>query len=329
MTDSKYPSLQVIGALFVAALIMGGFLYGCDTARMPMLNPVGDVTGQIYELLSLSTMVMLAIIVPTMLGTIWVVWRFREGSGNKDFDPDFDHSPVIDKITFYVPLVTIVVLGSITWVYTHRLDPYRAREAAPGTTRTPFEIQAVSLDYKWLFIYPQAGIATVNEMVAPTNRSVTIRITSDPMMTAIFIPSLVSQIYAMTGMETRANFMSPRSVVVEGANAMYSGPEFYKQRFKVRIVSEAEFDSWQTAVAGGQPAAAGANAEPKLDFARYLKLAERTAGYPITSFSTVEPDLFQKVVRQYSPEYRVNPLPEAPSRTSSRSGMQPAQHKGH
>ncbi|MCA0418042.1 MAG: COX aromatic rich motif-containing protein [Proteobacteria bacterium] len=293
---------------------------------MPMLNPVGDVTTTILDLFKFSTIVMLVIIVPVILGTLWIAWRYRDRPDHQGYDPQFDHSPTIDKFTFYVPLLTIATLGSLTWVYTHRLDPYRVR--AGGSTPVPFEIQAVSLDYKWLFIYPEAGVATVNEMAAPIDRPVTIRITSDPMMTSLFIPSLVSQIYAMTGMETRANFMAPVTAELDGANAMYSGPGFSKQRFKVRLLAQPDFGAWLKTI-GGDASAGTAKREPMLDMARYRTLAERSEGYPVTYFRAVAPGLFEQVVQQYQPRYRMNPLlarAEAPGATTAAAA---ATHRGH
>ncbi len=310
------PRLIHVGVTSIAALVLSG----CEVANMPMLNPVGDVTTAEYELLKISTFVMSVIGLPIILATLWVVWRYRASANNEDFETKFDHSSLINKVTFFVPLLTIFALGTLTWVYTHRLDPYRPRN--DGSNLPPYEIQAVSLDYKWLFIYPDKSVAIVNELVAPIGRAVTIRVTSDPMMTSIFIPSLISQIYAMTGMETRANFMAPTPAVLDGANAMYSGPQFEKQRFKVRLVPMAQFQSWLQLVAGGAPIVSQGGdikSEPLLDFARYRKLAERTPGYPITAFNKVEPGLFQRIVQQYEPRYRMNPLPMAPQKSANNS----------
>ena len=251
MTRNVVKRLSRNTARAIGLALLLPALAACSRANMPMLNPVGDVTETILELLTISTVVMLAIVVPVIAGALWIAWRYRDRPDHAGYDPKFDHSPVIDKVTFYVPLLTIAVLGSLTWIYTHKLDPYKVRPG--GDTSTPYEIFAVALDYKWLFIYPSAGVATVNELVAPIDRPVTIRITSDPMMTSLFIPSLVSQIYAMPGMETRANFMAPVAAELDGANAMYSGPEFYRQRFKTRLVAQPAFDEWLAKVGGKAP----------------------------------------------------------------------------
>ena len=196
------------------------------------------------------------------------------------------------------------MLGALTWVYTHRLDPYRPM---PGNGR-PYEIQAISLDYKWLFIYPEEGVATINELVAPTGRPVTLRMTSDPMMTSIFIPGLISQIYTMPGMETRANFMAHSPAVRQGANAMYSGPGFEYQRFKTRLVSPEEYSAWIAAVKQGR--AGSEKNVALLDWAVFNTLLPQSTVNPVTHYASVEPDLFQRAIRKYMPHYQLKPLPD-------------------
>ncbi|MFV0295179.1 MAG: COX aromatic rich motif-containing protein [Hyphomicrobiaceae bacterium] len=306
----------------VVVLVLVGLLFsGCNVSRMPMLNPVGYVTHTVYELLIVATIIMLAIIVPIMIATLWVAKRYRDSENHEGFDPNFDNNVMLDKVTHYVPLLTIVLLGVLNWVYTHKLDPYRP---LPGPQ--PYEIQAVSLDYKWLFIYPESGVATVNEMAAPVGRPVTIRITSDPMMTSIFIPNLINQIYAMTGMETRANFLAPKAAVLDGANAMYSGPEFFAQRFKVELLPEDKFAAWLKDAGGDK---AKVKTEPMLDMARYTELAKRSKGYPVTYFAKVEPRLFETIVRQYQPSYHMNPLPAAKAQSGASASAQSHEKQGH
>ena len=281
------------------ALLM---LSGCS--RMPMLNPVGTVGETETRLFYLAVGVMLLIIVPVILLTLWFAWRYRASSSKDGYDPKFTNSSIISQITLFVPLFTIAVLGTITWIYTHRLDPYRPM---PGHA-APYEIQAISLDYKWLFIYPEEGVATINELVAPTGRPVTLRMTSDPMMTSIFIPGLISQIYTMPGMETRANFMVHAPTVRQGANGMYSGPGFEYQRFKARLVSPEDFQGWVASVKQGK--GEGEKHEAVLDWARFNALLPQSTVNPVTYFASVEPDLFSRAVRKYMPHYQMNPLPD-------------------
>lgn len=289
------------------ATLLPFFLSACSTAKMPMLNPNGYVGESELDLLKITTLIMAVIVVPLIIGLFWIVWTYRSSTEHDDFDPEFDHSPLLHKITLYVPLITITALGALTWVYTHRLDPYRPVKA----DETPYEIQAISLDYKWLFIYPEEGIATVNELAAPVGRPVTIRVTSDPMMTSIFIPGLISQIYAMPGMETRANFLADKAEQMEGANAMYSGPGFSTQRFTTHLLSDDDFDAWLTGVRDGTGGSGDekAKTEQKLDFDRYAKMVPVTKSEPVTHFTSVDPGLFQKVIQKYMPHYMMSDLP--------------------
>ncbi len=278
-------------------------LAGCGKDSMPILNPVGEVARDEASVFYMSVIVMLVIIVPVMIGTLWIAWRYRASSNHDDFDPEFDDSPIIHQVTLFVPLFTIGILSAITWVYTHKLDPYRPLEG----DKPPYEIQAVSLDYKWLFIYPEEGIATVNELVAPTNRPVTLRLTADPMMTSIFIPGLISQIYTMPGMETKANFLADKEAVLQGANAMYSGPGFEYQRFKTRLINPDRFENWVGAVKQGSSDAP--SQAQMLDKSVYLTLTPQSTDNPVTHYSAIEPGLFTHIVRKYMPGYVMNPLP--------------------
>ncbi len=297
------------------ALLMLILLGGCSRDRIPMLNPVGAVGEAEAELFYLSVGVMSAIIVPVILVTLWFAWRYRASSRNDAYDPKFSDSSAISKVTLLVPVLTIAVLGALNWVYTHRLDPYRPM---PGND-APYEIQVISLDYKWLFIYPEEGVATINELVAPTGRAVTLRMTSDPMMTAIFIPGLISQIYTMPGMETRANFLAEKPVARQGANAMYSGPGFEYQRFTARVVPPDEFQGWVQALKRGRGGSAKQAA--LLDWATFETLTPQSTDNPVTYYASVEPDLFAKAVRKYMPHYTMKPLPD---RAQFDQGMQSA-----
>ncbi|MCA8927619.1 MAG: COX aromatic rich motif-containing protein [Alphaproteobacteria bacterium] len=277
-------------------------LSGCSLAPIPLLNPVGAVGEAEANLFFLSVTVMLIIIVPVMIATLWFAWRYRAANNGRDYDPNFVEHPVINKITVFVPLFTIAILGGLTWVYTHRLDPYR-----PVVAGAPYEIQAISLDYKWLFVYPDEGVATVNELVAPAGRPVTLRMTADPMMTSIFVPGLISQIYTMPGMESRANFYSKTAAELQGSNAMYSGPGFEYQRFTTRIMPANAFRSWIDDVKSGKGAAG--KKEALLDRAAYDRLVQRSTNNPVTHFAAVRPGLFARVVQKYTPQYIMRELP--------------------
>lgn len=281
-----------------------------------MLNPNGQLAEDQYRLLMIATAVMLLLVVPLIIATLVIAWRYREAAQAKDYDAEFTRSKPLEAIVFYGPLITVAILGTITWVSTHRLDPYKPFAGS----QPPLEIQVVGLDYKWLFIYPQGGIATVNDFVAPVGRPVTLRLTSDPMMTSIFVPGLVSQIYAMPGMESRSNFIAAETKTMQGANGNYNGEGFSNQRFQARLMSQADFDTWL---------ASGKSNAGVLDKAAYDKLWQRSDGYPVTMFGRVDGELFATIVKKYNPAYVLKPIPTATGQMASADHSAHSASEGH
>lgn len=280
--------LLLSSCLFVASLS------ACSVGRMPMLNPVGPVAEQQAQLLLIATAVMLLIVVPIILATLWVVWRYRASSRNPDYDPEFTRSRTLSAIVLFVPLITVAAIGSITWFSTHDLDPYKPIPA----NQAPLEIQAVGLDFKWLFIYPEQGVATVNDLVVPVGRPVTVRLSSDPMMTSLFVPGLVTQIYAMPGMETRTNFLADRPVELQGRNGNYSGLGFSYQHFKLRALADSQFGDWVGHVR---------SSPQSLDSATYDALIKPTLGHPVTAYGTIQRGLFVDIIKKYAPAHAPRP----------------------
>ena len=188
-------------------LLAAAMLGGCN---MVVLDPAGDVARQQGNLVIASTALMLVIILPVMALTGLFAWRYRAANKEARYDPDWDHSTSLELVIWAAPLLIIICLGALTWVGTHLLDPYRPlARTAPGKPVAahvrPLEVQVVALDWKWLFIYPELGIATVNEMAAPAGRPVRFRISASSVMNSFYIPALAGQIYAMPGMETPLN----------------------------------------------------------------------------------------------------------------------------
>jgi cytochrome o ubiquinol oxidase subunit 2 len=180
-------------------------LAGCNAV---LLNPSGDVALQQRNLIYISTGLMLLIIVPVIALTFFFAWRYRKSAARDDYDPEWHHSTQLELVIWAAPLLIIIVLGAVTWISTHKLDPYRpleridAQRAVAAHTR-PLVVEVVALDWKWLFIYPEQGIALVNEMAAPVDRPIEFRITASSVMNSFFIPALAGQVYAMPGMQTQ------------------------------------------------------------------------------------------------------------------------------
>ncbi|WP_342250755.1 ubiquinol oxidase subunit II [Sphingomonas sp. OTU376] len=284
------PRPRPLSARLRALLTLPAFalLCGCD---MVVLNPAGDVARQQGDLVIVSTLLMLLIIIPVMALVVLFAWRYRESNKEAHYEPDWDHSTGLELVIWSAPLLIIICLGAITWVSTHLLDPYRPL-ARTGPNQPvaanvkPLEVQVVALDWKWLFIYPEQGIATVNEMAAPVGRPIRFRISASSVMNSFYIPALAGQIYAMPAMETPLNAVFDKTGVFQGFSANYSGHGFSKMRFKAHSVDQAGFDAWVA-----EAKKAGGN----LDRAAYLQLERPSEGDPVRRFAAVETGLFDRV----------------------------------
>lgn len=266
-------------------------LAGCNTVVM---NPSGDIARQQADLIVISTVLMLLIIVPVIALTVAFAWKYRQSNTEAEYDPDWDHSTKLELVIWGAPLLIIIVLGLVTWVTTHKLDPYRPLDRIDHVTPLSkdadyLDIQVVAMDWKWLFIYPEQGIATVNELVTPVKRPLRFKITSTTVMNSFYVPELAGQIYAMPGMETTLHAVLNEKVESMGFSANYSGAGFSHMRFKYKGVSDADFDQW---VANTRKAK---NALEKME---YLALEKPSEKEPAQYYGKVKPNLFHAIVNR-------------------------------
>ncbi|WP_395399825.1 ubiquinol oxidase subunit II [Pseudoduganella sp. UC29_106] len=274
--------------LFAAPLIA---LAGCDTVVM---NPSGDIAAQQAHLVTVSTLLMLLIIVPVIALTILFAWRYRQSNKAAKYEPDWDHSTRLELVIWGAPLLIIIVLGLLTWISTHTLDPYRplqridAQRPVAASVK-PLEVQVVAMDWKWLFIYPEQGIATVNELAAPVDVPVRFKITASTVMNSFYVPALAGQIYAMAGMETQLNAVINKPGVYEGFSANYSGAGFSDMRFKFHGMTQADFDKWVQSTK--------ASAE-QLDRASYTVLEKPSIKDKVRHFGSVDHELYDAIVNR-------------------------------
>jgi len=287
------PGSKLLRRAFVGLSILALplILGGCD--KMVVMNPTGDIAVQQRNLILFSTGVMLLIIVPVMALTIWFAWKYRRSNPNKTYDPNFDHSTTLELIIWTCPLLIIIALSAVTWTSTHLLDPFRPLERiAPGkpvpTSTRPLEVQAIGLDWKWLFIYPDLGIATVNELALPVNQPVHFSITSTDQFNTFYAPTLAGMIYAMPTMKSELHAVLNKGGDSWGYSGNYTGAGYSDMRFKLRGMDKAGFDQW----------VAGVKAGGALDTASYLQLARPSEKVPVMRFSTVTPGLFDRIVNQ-------------------------------
>ncbi len=278
MVAWRKAALAAIGA---GASCLGG----CAPADYPIIAAAGPVASTERDLLFRAVAIMMIVVVPVFVLTAWFSWRYRATNRRSHYQPDW-MSRTVDIAVWVVPALIVLALGYNVWVYTHRLDPYRPLESAAA----PLDVEVVAEDWKWLFIYPDQGVASVNELAFPSGRPLSLTITSDTVMNAFFIPALGSQIFAMAGMVTHLNLLADRPGHFAGRNTQYSGEGFSGQSFDAVAMSGADFAAW----------VAGARRSPDtLDAAAYARLAKPSAHAPVSYYASVAPGLFESIVRKY------------------------------
>lgn len=262
------------------------FLSGCDVDK-GILSPKGVVAFEERELFFNSAAIMSMVVLTVIIMSIIFVYHYRDGNNKTEYKPEWCHSVFLECIWWGVPCLIILILSIYTWIATHKLDPYRKLNY-PGKV---MNVQVVALPWKWLFIYPDSQIATINKLVLPKNKQVEFYLTSDNVpMSAFFIPQLGSQIYTMAGMRTRLHLIPTHLGTFEGLNATYNGDGFAGMRFKVEIVSEDDFNQWQQSV---QASAA------ILDLAALESLRKPSINNAEEYFSNADTTLFNKLIHKY------------------------------
>jgi len=260
-------------------------LGGCDRG---VLNPVGPVGSAEKTILINSTAIMLAIIIPTMIATVAVAWWFRAGNKKAKYRPEWEFSGAVELVVWSIPALTVLLLGGIAWIGSHQLDPARPLPSSVP----PLDVEVVSLDWKWLFIYPEQGVATVNRLVVPAGRPVTYHLTSATVWNVFFVPQFGTMIYTMPRMTTRLNLQADRPGVYDGLSAHYSGDGFSGMGFKVHALAPQQFAAWAQGARGqGQP----------LDRQAYAQLMKPSSYVKPYTYGGVAPGLFEAIVAGRAP----------------------------
>ena len=276
----------------LAAIALTTGLAGCSKAVV--LNPAGDIAAQQGQMVITATLLMLIIIVPVIALTLFFAWKYRQSNTEAEYDPEWHHSTTLELVIWTVPLMIIIALGALTWIGTHKLDPYRpldridAQRPLPADVK-PIEVQVVAMDWKWLFFYPEQGIATVNEVAAPVDRPIHFKLTSTHTMNAFYVPDLAGMIYTMPGMQTELNAVINKAGVYGGKSSHYSGAGFAGMTFKFHGLENEQFDQW----------IAKAKTEGKaLTRDAYLDLAKPSERNPVERFASVDEGLYNKVLNR-------------------------------
>src|SRR6266568_9579798 len=272
----KVARLLVSAIVVMSAVALGGCTEG-------VLDPRGPIAADERQILFNALGIMLAIVIPTILATLGVAAWFRASNKRARYLPDFEYSGRLEVLVWAIPAMTVILVGGVAWVGAHDLDP---RKPMASTTK-PINVQVVSLDWKWLFIYPEQGLATVNQLTIPVGTPVNFELTSSGVMNSFFVPQLGSQIYTMAGMVTRLQLQADHPGSYRGLSANFSGNGFADMRFNVEAVPAEKFAQWVEATR---------TAGPVLDAQTYPDLAKPSKTVAPFTYRAVAPDLFTGIV---------------------------------
>ncbi len=266
-------NLALLGAI---APLLGGCHYA-------LLDPAGPIGQDELNIIYLATGLMLLVVIPVIVLTLVFAWRYRASNTAATYRPDWSHSGKIEVVIWSIPAIIVAILGYVTWTTSHTLDPYRPLASA----NKPIEVEVASLNWKWLFIYPQLGIATVNQLAFPVDTPVEFRLTSSRVMNAFFIPRLGTQIYTMAGMQTRLSLMADRVGTYQGMSSNFSGDGFSNMRFAAKAMSPKAFKAWVAQVRASHQA---------LTLPVYRRLAKPSENVPVAYYAQVAPRLFHDIL---------------------------------
>jgi cytochrome o ubiquinol oxidase subunit 2 len=284
--NRRKPSSKVVTKRSLAALTAFCLINFCRAAGV--LDPQGPVSSAERLILLNATGIMLVVVLPVIALTLAFAWWYRASNKRAAYRPDWAYSGHIELVVWSIPAMVVILLAGVAWTGSHELDPARPLEAQAK----PIRIEVVSLDWKWLFIYPDQQVAAINELVVPTGTPIEFSLTSATVMNAFFVPQLGSQIYAMPGMTTHLNLLAEHPGDYPGLSANFSGDGFSDMRFMVHAVSASEFPIWLARTRGGGPA---------LDMDAYSQMARADNGTKSQIYGSVDPNLFARIVQKSGP----------------------------
>ncbi len=312
---------------------MTALLTGCG-GDLVLLNSKGPVAQGQSNLMMTAIYLMLLVVIPSIIMALWFGWKYRASNKDADYAPTWAHSTAIEIVVWGIPVIIIGILAWLTWWGSHKYDPYRPVES----DKAPVTVQVIAEQFKWIFIYPEQQIATVNELRFPEQTPLSLRLTSNFTMNSFFIPALSGQIYAMAGMQTHLNMLADETGVFNGFSSNYSGYGFSQMHFKAHAVTDAQFAEWVSAVQAGNGTSINPEAIQKsaLDQAEFASLRDgnrsqkqidamvrnaktdlekelaataqkegpyKAQPHPVTYYSSVEPKLFESVINKYMSNY--------------------------
>jgi cytochrome o ubiquinol oxidase subunit II len=280
-------------ALVLAVGLIAAMVWRLRNNDIAVLQPRGTIGTQEKHLIILAVLLSMIVVIPVYVMLFGFAWRYREGNKKAKYQPDLSGSRLFESIWWGVPLILITILGVVTYRSSQQLDPFKSLSSVP-----PMRVQVVALQWKWLFIYPEQNIASVNFAQIPVNTPIKFEITSDAPMNSFWIPQLGGQIYAMSGMATNLNLEANQTGDYRGVSANISGEGFAAMHFMTRASSKASFDQWADKM----------HAAPKvLTAAAYQQLAEPSTNSNVVNYGGVEANLFDSIINKYEPPIYFNP----------------------
>ncbi len=280
--NKKYKAL-VIFLLVVSLIILLGIFLSHHT--IAVLQPKGPIAEQEKHLLITAFLMMLVIVIPVFALTAYIVWKYREGHKH-DYRPDFNNSNALEITWWIIPSALILVLSIMTWNYSYKLDPYKTIDSSTKA----LNIEAIALNWKWLFIYPDNNVASVNELNIPVNTPINLYITADSPMNSLWIPQLSGQMYAMAGMSTQLHLLANQTGSFYGSSANISGDGFSGMHFMTRSLNNADYSNWLMQAS---------MSKNTLTISDYNVLAKPTSDNPVTYYSNASNGIYPYVINKY------------------------------
>lgn len=274
---------------YIILVAVACLLTGCN---LVVMSPSGDIATQQRDLIIVSVVLMLIIIVPVIFLTLFFAWKYRHTNESATYRPDWHHSTRLEVLIWSAPLAIIIALGAVTWASTHQLDPYRPLSRLDSSRSLPEDqqtlaVEVVALDWKWLFFYPELGIATVNELAAPVDVPISFKLTASSVMNTFYVPALAGMIYTMPGMQTRLYAVINREGRYDGFSGNYSGDGFSRMRFQFLGMQQADFDQWvEKAKREGTSLTRDA----------YMALEKPSTREPVRYYQSFDPGLYDAIV---------------------------------
>jgi cytochrome o ubiquinol oxidase subunit 2 len=279
---------QVLISSVLTLIVLAVLVYVTQGRDMPVLDPKGLVADKERNLMLVTFGLGLLVIIPVFIMLFVIGWKYRANNTKAKYDPEFVTHKGFEALWWGIPCVIILTLGIITVVSSHALDPYKHLDSSVP----PVKVQVVALDWKWLFIYPDQGIATLNYMNIPEKTPIDLTITSDAPMNSFWVPALAGQIYAMSGMSTQLHLMADSTGTYNGSSANISGEGFADMTFKVNSLTNTDFKDWVSKTAN--------STTPTLLTAdSYKKLAEPSRGDKTTSYLLMDSNLYNEIIVKY------------------------------